>query len=170
MVYYRFAQYLPWSGYPIIGKWCQKFRYELCKRIFKSIGTNVNIEPRAHFGSGNEIEIGDNSGIGINADIPYNTKIGKNVMMGPNCYILSRNHAFSRLDIPMRLQGYTESSEPIIGDDVWIGRDVLVLPGRVIASHSIIGARCVLTRNFPEWSIVGGNPGKLIRCRKNSTQ
>ena len=137
-----------------------------CKHIFKKCGSNVNIEHMANFGSGLDIEIGDNSGIGINACIPSNTKIGKNVMMGPNCYILATNHAFSRTDIPIIEQGYTPKKETIIEDDVWIGRDVLMTPGRVIKRGSIIAGGCVLCKDFPEYSIVGGNPSKLIKSRK----
>lgn len=119
----------------------------------------------AYFGSGLDIEIGDNSGIGINSCIPSNTKIGKNVMMGPNCYILASNHAFERIDIPMIKQGHTSKKKTIIEDDVWIGRDVLMTPGRVIKKGSIIAGGCVLCKNFPEYSIIGGNPSKLIKSR-----
>lgn len=87
-------------------------------------------------------------------------------MMGPNCYILNRNHAFERLDIPMIDQGYTEKKQAIIENDVWIGRNVTFTPGRHVKAHSIIAAGCVLCKDFPEYSIVGGNPSKLIRSRK----
>ena len=50
--------------------------------------------------------IGNNSGIGANSIIGRGTTIGDNVMMGPECYIYTRNHAFSRTDIPMREQGW----------------------------------------------------------------
>lgn len=84
-VYYLFAQYLPASYSRCSGK---KIRYFLCKRIFKSCGCNVNIERKAHFGSGRNVEIGDNSGLGINCNVPSNIKIGNNVMMGPNCFVI----------------------------------------------------------------------------------
>ena len=121
----------------------------------------------ANFGSGLDIEIGDNSGIGINACIPSNTKIGDDVMMGPNCYILPNNHRFDRTDIPMWRQGNTEKLTTIIGNDVWIGRNVLMTPGRHIKNGTIIAGGCVLCKDFPEYSIVGGNPSKLIKSRKN---
>lgn len=63
-------------------------------------------------------------------------------------------------------QGYTKGKPVIIDDDVWIGRDVTIMVGRHIAKGSIIAANCVLTKDYPEYSIVGGNPGKLIRNRK----
>ncbi len=147
------------------GAVCKAIRLFLCKRIFKYCGKNVNIERKAYFGSGLEIEIGDESGLGINSTVPSNTIIGKYVMMGPNCYILAQNHNFERLDIPMCKQGMSNKSKTIIDDDVWIGRDVLMTPGRNIKRGSIIGAGCLLCKDFPEYSIIGGNPSKLIRSR-----
>ena len=144
----------------------KSIRYQLVKRIFKVCGNNVNVERKAKFGSGRDIEIGDNSGIGVNANIPSNTKIGENVMIGPNYYILDSNHSFDRTDIPMMQQGNTIRKQTIIGDDVWIGRNVTMTPGRIVKEGTIIGACCVLTKKIPEYSIIGGNPSKLIRSRK----
>ena len=141
-------------------------RYHLVKRIFKKCGSNVNVERRACFGSGRNIEIGNNAGIGTRANIPSNTVIGNNVMMGPNCYILAQNHRFDRTDIPMGEQGFSPAKPTVIGSDVWIGRDVLMTPGRTISDGTIIAGGCVLTKDFPEYSIVGGNPSRLIRSRK----
>lgn len=87
--------------------------------------------------------------------------------MGANCYILPHNHAFDRTDIPMCQQGFNEKKQTIIEDDVWIGRDVLMTPGRHISKGSIIAGGCVLCKDFPEYSIVGGNPSKFIKSRKD---
>lgn len=166
LLYYNFATYLPVSYSRIGGGLSKKIRYWLCRNIFEYCGKNVNIEKGAWFGRGTRIRIGDNSGLGINCVIPDGSVIGNDVMMGPNCYIHGRNHAFGHTDIPMRVQGFTQSKPVIIDDDVWIGRDVTIMVGRHIAKGSIIAANCVLTKDFPEYSIVGGNPGKLIRNRK----
>ena len=159
VLYYYFARFLP------SGKFGKYVRYHICKGIFKKCGKNVNVERLATFGNGFNIEIGDNSGIGINSCIPNDTIIGNDVMMGPNTYILVHNHAFDRTDITMREQGFAKRKRTIIEDDCWIGRDVLMTPGRTIKKGSIIAAGCVLTKDFPEYSIVGGNPAKLIRSR-----
>lgn len=163
-LYYHFAIYLPvstkmWG----VGK---RVRYNLCKKIFMKCGANVNIEKGAVFGSGEYLQIGDNSGIGINAVIPDGSIIGANVMMGPNCFVHSRNHSFDRTDIPMIQQGFTERKPIIIDDDVWIGRDVTIMIGRHISRGSIIAANCVLTKDYPEYSVIGGNPSRLIKMRK----
>lgn len=166
IIYYSFAYYLPKSGtYGNVGG---VIRRGLCKKIFKKCGEYVNIERKAWFGTGVGVEIGDYSGIGINSHIYNNTIIGKHVMMGPNCYMLEKTHNFDKPDVPMMFQGFRtdfERDKVIIGDDVWIGRDVMIIGTREIKTGSIIGARCVLTKSFPEYSIIGGNPSKLIRSR-----
>ena len=166
ILYYSFARYLPVS-YTFFGKilHSKQIRYYICKHIFKRIGKNVNIERKAYFGSGKDLEIGDNSGLGVNCVVPNNVIIGKDVMMGPNCYILTQNHKFDDLDIPMNKQGFTRGYQTIIEDNVWIGRNVTMTPGRHISLGSVIGACCLLCKDFPENSIVGGNPSRLIRTR-----
>lgn len=166
ILYYSILRYLPSSSFIIGGSFFRMIRYLCCKQIFKKCGKNVNIERNAVFGSGIDLCIGDNSGIGINCIIPGNIKIGKNVMMGPNCCIFSSNHAFDNINIPMISQGHSKVKDTIIFDDVWIGRGVILTPGRTINKGSIIAAGCVLTKDFPEFSVVGGNPSRLIKIRK----
>ena len=89
-------------------------------------------------------------------------------MMGPNCYMMEKTHNFDRLDIPMIQQGSRTShtrDQVIIGDDCWIGQDVMIIGSREIKTGSIVGARCVLTKSFPEYSIIGGNPSRLLKSR-----
>jgi maltose O-acetyltransferase len=165
LAYYGLLTYLPVSTFPIIGKLSRNLRYLCCKNIFLYCGHNVNIERKAKFGSGINLSIGDNSGIGVNCVVPSDINVGNNVMMGPNCYILHANHEIDRTDIPMIDQGYSSIKQTIIEDDVWIGRQVLFTPGRIVKKGSIVGAGCILTKDFPEYSIIGGNPSKLIRKR-----
>jgi len=165
VIYKIFLSWLPSSSTPIIGKACRKLRYLCCKNIFLYCGKNVNIEKGAEFGAGFRLKIGNNSGIGVDCTVPGNIEIGNDVMMGPNCYIFSSNHAFDRIDIPMIQQGYNEEKKTIIEDDVWIGRSVIFTPGRYVKKGTIVGAGCVLSKDFEEYSIIGGNPAKLIRKR-----
>lgn len=162
-LYYGFARHLPSRllGGKQLRRWC-------CKRIFKHCGKNINVEHGAKFGTGNKICIGDNSGLGIRCNVPSNLTIGKNVMMGPDCTILDKNHIYDRTDIPMIQQGATPRKPTIIEDDVWIGCQVLIMPGRTIKQGSIIAGGCVLSKDFPEYSIIGGNPSKLIKSRKSN--
>lgn len=163
-LYYGCAQYLPKSH--TFGNIGGAVRSWLCKHIFKKCGKCVNIERKAFFASGIDIEIGDYSGIGINAHIPNGTIIGDYVMMGPNCFILDVNHDISDITRPMCQQGMTEKKITRIGNDVWIGRDVHMTPGRIISDGTVVAMSSVLTKDFPPYSMVGGNPAKLIKSRK----
>lgn len=87
-------------------------------------------------------------------------------MMAPNVFVFHLNHAFYCPNIPMREQGVTSKEPVVIEDDVWIGRGVYIMPGKRVAKGSIVAAGSVLTKNFPEYSIIGGNPSKLIKSRK----
>lgn len=167
ILYYGFARHLPGSYSRLGGKFSLKLRRLCCSHLFKHMGNNVNIAHGAWFGSGKDVEIGDNSGIGIYCHILNNTIIGNDVMMGPNCYMLESLHKYDWTDITMIEQGFgTERCQVIIGDDVWIGRDVMIIGSKEIKKGSIVGARCLLTKSFPEYSVIGGNPSRLLKSRR----
>jgi len=167
--YYLILKHLPHSTVPVFGPLSENIRYVFAKLIFKECGTNVNVGQGARFGNGRNIRIGDNSSIGINAKVPDNIVIGRDVMMGLNVTIFSSNHEFSRTDIPMRKQGYRKYEPTVIEDDVWIGSGAYIMPGIRIRKGTIIAAGAVLTKEFPEYSIVGGNPARLIKSRIETT-
>lgn len=124
----------------------------------------MNIEKGAVFSS--TVKIGSNSGLGKNCIVGRNTVIGENVMMGPDCIIYSRNHRFDRTDIPMIEQGFFDVEPVTIGNDVWIGGRVTILPGVKIGNGAIIGAGAVVSRDVPDFAIVGGVPAKVLKYRK----
>lgn len=140
------------------------FRNFIVRNFITSMGTNVNIGKRAEIGYG--LSIGSNSGIGRDSIIQGDVTIGDGVMMGPECIIYTKNHEFSDVTVPMFRQGTSEVRPVIISDDVWIGARVTILPGVNIGTGSIIGAGSVVTKDVPEYAIVGGNPARVIKYRK----
>lgn len=142
----------------------KRFRAFCAKLFVISVGTNVNIEKGAMFSQ--YLTIGNNSGIGINAKIYGEVSIGDDVMMGPDCVIYTRNHEYSRTDIPMNEQGFSEPRKVVIGNDVWICGQVIILPGVIIGDHSIIGAGAVVTKDVPDFAVVAGNPAKIVNYRE----
>ncbi len=146
------------------GERARKLRERTARKFLTYVGKDVNIEKGAVITS--TMEIGDRSGVGINAKIHGKVIVGNDVMMGPDCIIYTKNHAFSKTDIPMNKQGFSEEKPVIIGDDVWIGGRVIILPGVHIGKGAIIGAGAVVTKDVPEYAIVGGNPAKVIKYRK----
>ena len=163
-LYYGFAQWLPASFTPC-GRIWQSIRSWICFPLFARCGKNVNVEHKAFFHSGRDISIGDNSGIGVRANLSGRITIGTNVMMGKDVVIMTTNHKYDRIDIPMNQQGFQVEDPVEIGNDVWIGDRVVILPGVKVGSHSIIAAASVVTKNVEEYAIVGGNPAKIIRSR-----
>lgn len=139
--------------------WC-------CRHIFAECGKEVNIERGVYFGNGRNVRLGSRSGLGVNARIKDNTIIGNDVMMGPNFVVQESRHSFERTDIPMGQQPELPPQQVIIGNDIWIGADVMIIGNRRVADGSILAARTVLTKEFPAYSIIGGNPSRLLRSRR----
>ncbi|MFM8292849.1 MAG: acyltransferase [Planctomycetia bacterium] len=140
-----------------------------CRPLLLSCGRNVNIEQCADIGFHPTVRIGDNSGIGVRSTVTH-ADIGNDVMMGPEFVYIPVGHVFDRTDIPMRLQGPTPYQRLTIGNDVWIGRRVMVMPGVRIGDGAIIAAGAVVTKDVPDYAIVGGVPAKVIRFRKPGDQ
>ena len=136
----------------------------LCARAaLPHCGKNVNIERGAQFSW--DLSIGDNSGIGVDSLISFGVTIGNDVMMGPECMIFTNNHGMERRDVPMWKQRSSDIKPVVIGNDVWIGARVIILPGVHVGDGAVIGAGSVVTKDVPPYGIVAGNPARLIRMR-----
>jgi len=166
MIYYLVAKHLPrsYSGFKLgqtaLRRFCGKLMLSHC-------GKKVNIEKNALFS--HKVSLGDYSGIGVNAKIYGTCTIGNYVMMGEDCTIITRNHKFDRTDVPMMHQGFEEERPVVIGNDVWIGDRVTILPGVHIGDGCVIAAGAVVTHSVPDRSIVAGVPARIIGDRNNTT-
>lgn len=141
-------------------------RLKFLKKLFKSVGENVNIMNNIEFSFGTNISIGHNSGIGKNCFLndASTIAIGNNVLMGPDVMIFTTNHLTSKNSL-IRIQGY-EFGEVYIGNDVWIGARVIILPNVTVGEGAVIGAGAVVTKDVEPYTIVGGVPAKKIGIRK----
>lgn len=162
-ILFSITRLLPCSDNMVFGAVSKLLRTKTGGMILRECGRNVNIERGSYFTQ--NCSLGNNSGIGINAYITGTVDIGDDVMMGPECKIYTTNHCIDKIDIPMNRQGITKEAPVVIGDDVWIGVRVTILPGVQIGSHSVVCAGAVVTENVPEYAIVGGVPATLIKMR-----
>lgn len=166
--YALIAKNLPGSGFPVFGRFFKWMRYQCVKRLAVYCGSNVNCENGATIGWRGGLSIDDCSGIGINSMVQTPLKIGKYVMMGPEVLIYRKHwHGFARTDIVMQQQVDMDAKILEICDDVWIGRRAIILQNCCrIGRGAIIGAGAVVTKDVPDWAIVGGNPARIVRMRK----
>ena len=137
-------------------------RTEIMKKLLGKTKDNFLIEQLFECDYGYNIEIGENFYSNHNLVILDANKVvfGDNVFIGPNCGFYTAGHP---LDAETRNKGL-EYAKPIkVGNDVWFGGNVVVLPGVKIGNNVVIGAGSVVTKDTPENSIAVGNPCKVIK-------
>ena len=115
-----------------------------------------------HCDYGWNIEVGDNFFANYNLTILDVGKvtIGSNVQFAPNVSIYTAGHP---LHPDSRNSGYEYGLPVTIGDNVWIGGNVVLLPGVTVGSNSVIGAGSVVSRDIPEWVVAVGSPCRVVR-------
>lgn len=135
---------------------------DLLKRILGKTGDEVYIEPPFHCDYGYNIEVGENFYANYNLVIldVGKVRIGKNVMFAPNVSIYTAGHP---VHPDSRNSGYEYGIDITIGDNVWIGGNVCVLPGVKLGDNVVIGAGSVVTKDLPDNVIAVGNPCRIIR-------
>ena len=137
-------------------------RTEILKELLGGGGGKCFIKPPFRCDYGKFIEIGEGTFINYDCIIldACKVKIGKQVLIGPRTCIYSATHP---IYAPVRIEGYDISKPVIIGDNVWIGGNVVVNPGVTIGECSVIGAGSVVTKDIPANVIAVGNPCKVLR-------
>lgn len=112
-----------------------------------------------------KVEIDDNTWIGKNSSIAaiYGVSIGKNVLFAGNVHITDHSHGYELPDVPITKQKLISKGPVVIEDQCWLGFNCEILSGVHIGRHSIVAARAVVTKDVPAYSIVAGNPAKIIK-------
>jgi galactoside O-acetyltransferase len=138
-------------------------RTQLLKKMFGSIGEGCYIEPplRANWG-GRHVYMGDYVYANYNLTMvdDGNIYIGNKVMFGPNVTLATANHP---VDPSLRERMLQYNKDIHIGNNVWIGSGVIIVPGITIGDNSVIGAGSVVTKDIPAGVVAYGNPCKVIR-------
>ena len=134
----------------------------LIRQILGRTGETVHIEAPFHCDYGYNIEVGENFFANYNLVIldVGRVTIGKNAQIAPNVAIYTAGHP---IHPDSRNSGYEYGIPVTIGDNVWIGGNVCVMPGVTIGSNVVIGAGSVVTRDIPDNVIAAGNPCRVIR-------
>jgi acetyltransferase-like isoleucine patch superfamily enzyme len=115
---------------------------------------------------GSHIRIGEHSSVGIRNFLHGGggISIGNNCLLGPNVSIFSENHGFRNISKLIRDQ-QAERAEVVIGDNVWVGANSVILAGVAIGDGAVIAAGSVVTKHVDSNEVFGGVPAKKIGHR-----
>lgn len=154
-IYYKYLKHL------INRK--QLYTYMVARDV-KKVGVGLEVNSRLK-GFGLNVEIGDYSSFnGCEIMGQGSVKFGNYLHSGMGITIFTSNHNYdSDKSIPYDEVRVAKNVE--IKDFVWLGQDVIILPGVTIGEGAIVGAGAVVTRDVPDYAIVGGNPAKVIKMR-----
>ena len=138
-------------------------KQQYMREVFAECGENCYIELpfRANWG-GHHVHFG--SGIYVNSNLTLvddgHIYVGDKVMFGPNVTIATANHP---IDPELRSRALQYNKDVYIGENVWIGAGVIVVPGVHIGKNSVIGAGSIVTKDIPENVVAVGNPCRVLR-------
>lgn len=137
-------------------------RNALLRKILGAAGDGLLVEQPFYCDYGYNIRVGKNFFANFNLVILDEAPVtfGDNVFVAPNCGFYTAGHP---VDAPERNIGLEYARPITVGDDVWIGAGVSVLPGVTIGSNCVIGAGSVVSRDIPSNSIAVGNPCRVIK-------
>ena len=109
-----------------------------------------------------DVVIGDYTRIGLHCTVIGPVTIGNHVNLAQGITVSALNHNFEDTRLRIDEQG-VNTSEIVIDDDVWIGANAVITAGVHIGRHCVVAAGAVVTKDVPEYSVVGGVPAKVIR-------
>ncbi|MDH5828674.1 acyltransferase [Sphingobacterium faecium] len=156
---------------PDIGLTHWMLHFESLTRIFLlgkfgMIGKNFQIRPYVSIVGGKNIFIGNNvtlrSFTQIHAGKTAKVTIEDDVLIAPGVLITTNQHNFKNISIPIRLQGGS-SNDIRIKNGAWIGANAIIMDGVTVGQNSVVAAGAVVTKDVPDFSVVGGVPAKIIK-------
>jgi len=139
-----------------------RLRRQLLEELFESVGEDTEIRPPLYIDYGSRITIGARcfANFGLVALDVAPITIGDDAQIGPHVQLLTPTHPVE----PGPRRDKWESAQPItIGDNVWLGGGVIVLPGVTIGDDTVVGAGSVVTKELPAGVLALGNPARVIR-------
>lgn len=112
-----------------------------------------------------KITVGDGTWIGIRNSFAaiHGITIGKNVLFAGYVHVTDHSHGYDDINLPISKQPLISKGQIVIDDECWLGFSCEILSGVHIGRHSIVAARAVVTKDVPPYSIVAGNPARIVK-------
>jgi len=132
------------------------------------LGSNVLLEPDVWITApqGARVRIGEGTflNVGVMVAALELVEIGAHCMLANNCFVTDADHRVEDADKPITWQGFSSKGPTRIGDNTWLGANVVVTSGVTIGERCVIGANSVVTRDVPPFSVAAGAPAKVLRA------
>lgn len=165
ILYYACIMHFPHSRYVRCVNGIRTFYVSKILGIMKR-GDASRFQNNVYIGGPGAVTIGKNCQINEHAFL-QGAIIGDNVMIAPYVALIANRKEIGEIDDgPMSAAEKDRGVKVIIEDDVWLGRNAIVMPGVIIGQGSIIGAGSVVTKDVEPYSVMGGVPATLIKKRK----
>ncbi len=116
-----------------------------------------------------DVVIGNNALIGLRCTVIGPVEIGNDVLLAQNIVLSGQNHGYEDVTMSIREQK-SITGKITIKDRAWIGANAVVVAGVTIGKHSIVAAGSVVTKDVPDFTIVGGNPAKILKQYNSATK
>ncbi|MDP1850575.1 MAG: acyltransferase [Solirubrobacteraceae bacterium] len=131
------------------------------------VGAHTLFEPDVWITIGDDASVRIGGGTFLNIAVMVaahdRVEIGSHCMLANGCFVTDANHRFDDPEQPVTWQGFTSKGPTRIGDNVWLGANVVVTSGVTIGERCVIGANSVVTQDIPPFSIAAGAPAKVLR-------
>ena len=169
---------LKYKGH-LLHLWCEEFfgwivrslpgllgmilRWGLYRMLFAELKSFCTIYPGVYLTHTYGLKVGKSfsPNTGALIDARGGIDIGDHVMVGPYAVIVSSNHDFRQMHVPMAAVDHV-MAKVTIGNDVWIGAHAVITAGMTIGNGVVVSAGAVVTKDVDDYQIVGGVPAKVI--------
>jgi acetyltransferase-like isoleucine patch superfamily enzyme len=145
------------------SKICRSVRLDVLPFNNFVLGNDSTIEDFSTINNGvGDVIIGDHTRIGMNNVLIGPINIGNDVMFAQNIVLSGLNHGYEDIAIAPRQQPVSKK-KITIEDEVWIGANSVIVAGVTIGKHSVVAAGSVVIKDVPPYSVVAGNPARMIK-------
>jgi acetyltransferase-like isoleucine patch superfamily enzyme len=132
-----------------------------------TVGAGVLLEPEVWITAPGQARVSIGEGTFLNKGVMVAAyelvEIGRHCMLANGCFVSDASHRFDDLEKPITWQGFTSKGPTRIGDNCWLGANVVVTSGVTIGQRCVIGANSVVTRDIPAFSVAAGAPAAVLK-------
>lgn len=142
---------------------CRRVRLDVLPFQPFRLGAGSTIEDFSVINNGvGAVVIGDHSRVGIGNVLIGPVTVGNQVILAQNVVLSGLNHGYEDVTVPIRQQPVS-TREIVVEEECWLGANVVVTAGVRIGRHSVVAAGSVVTKDVPPFSVVGGNPARVLK-------